>query len=153
MKWFSSTMLGVLAARNLGFGWALAEICQTFDFGKQQCHRGMSRPKSATQSLLDIATSLIGLGPIQRKRNGSAVPCLVCWLQKTLVLAGLWLKSAKPLASSNANEACHVQNQPHRASLTLYHHSLNLCGGNEMVQQYHAWCAGCKKPWFWLGSG
>jgi hypothetical protein len=28
-------MLGVLAAKNLGFGWALAEICQTF--GKQQC--------------------------------------------------------------------------------------------------------------------
>jgi hypothetical protein len=55
MKWFSSAMLGVLAARNLGF------------------------------------------------------------------LAGLWLKSAKPLtlASSSANEACHVQNQPHRASLTL----------------------------------
>jgi hypothetical protein len=35
MKWFSSTMLGVLAAKNLGFGLALAEICQTF--GKQQC--------------------------------------------------------------------------------------------------------------------
>jgi hypothetical protein len=30
MKWFSSAMLGVMAANNLGFGLALAEICQTF---------------------------------------------------------------------------------------------------------------------------
>ena len=30
MKWFSSALLGVLAARNLGFGMALAEICLTF---------------------------------------------------------------------------------------------------------------------------
>ena len=29
MKWFSSGFLGVLAANNLGFGLALAEICQT----------------------------------------------------------------------------------------------------------------------------
>jgi hypothetical protein len=31
MKWSSSGLLGVLAANNLGFGLALAEICQTFD--------------------------------------------------------------------------------------------------------------------------
>jgi hypothetical protein len=30
MKWFSSAMLGVLAANNLGIGLALAKICQTF---------------------------------------------------------------------------------------------------------------------------
>jgi hypothetical protein len=36
MKWFSSAMLGVLAANNLGYGLApLAEICQTF--GQWQC--------------------------------------------------------------------------------------------------------------------
>jgi hypothetical protein len=29
MKWFSSAMLGVVAANYLGFGLALAEICQT----------------------------------------------------------------------------------------------------------------------------
>jgi hypothetical protein len=28
MKWFSSAMLYVLAANNLGFGLALAEICK-----------------------------------------------------------------------------------------------------------------------------
>jgi hypothetical protein len=30
MKWFSSSVLGVLTANNLGIGLALAEICQTF---------------------------------------------------------------------------------------------------------------------------
>jgi hypothetical protein len=34
MKWFSSAMLGVLA-QKLGFGLALAEICQTL--GQQKC--------------------------------------------------------------------------------------------------------------------
>ena len=59
MKWFSSAMLGVLAANNLGFGLAVAEICQTF--GQQQCQMHMACPKSATQSLHDTITSLIGL--------------------------------------------------------------------------------------------
>jgi hypothetical protein len=31
MKWSSSGFLAVLAAINLGFGFTLAEICQTFD--------------------------------------------------------------------------------------------------------------------------
>ena len=35
MECFSSGLLGVLAANNLGFGLALAEIRQTF--GQQQC--------------------------------------------------------------------------------------------------------------------
>jgi hypothetical protein len=30
MKWSSSSMLGVLAANNLGFGLGLSEFCQTF---------------------------------------------------------------------------------------------------------------------------
>jgi HD-like signal output (HDOD) protein len=30
MKWFSSDMLGMLAANNLVFGLALDKICQTF---------------------------------------------------------------------------------------------------------------------------
>ena len=30
MEWFSSALLGVKAANNLGFGLALAGICQTF---------------------------------------------------------------------------------------------------------------------------
>ena len=63
MKWFSSAMLGLIAANNLGFGLALAEICQTF--GQQQCHMDMACPKSATQSLPSIVTSLIG--PMWRK--------------------------------------------------------------------------------------
>jgi hypothetical protein len=44
MKWFDSTIVGVLAANNLGFGFALANgICQTF--GEQQCQgdHGMSK--------------------------------------------------------------------------------------------------------------
>jgi hypothetical protein len=57
MKWFSSAVLSVLAANNLGFGLALAGISQTF--GQQQCNRDMACPKSATQSLLNIVTSLI----------------------------------------------------------------------------------------------
>ena len=35
MKWSSSGFLGVLSASNLGFGLAVAEICQTFV--QQQC--------------------------------------------------------------------------------------------------------------------
>jgi hypothetical protein len=53
-------MVVVLAAINLGFGLAVAEICQPLD--QQQSHRGMACPKSATQSLLNIViSSLIGL--------------------------------------------------------------------------------------------
>jgi hypothetical protein len=56
-------MFGVMAANNLGFGAALAGIFQTF--GQLHSHRDMTCPKSATQSLLDTATPLIG--PIWRK--------------------------------------------------------------------------------------
>jgi hypothetical protein len=63
MKWFSSAMLGVLAVNKIGFGLALAEICQTL--GVRLCQDHMACPKSATQSSLDIVTSLIG--PIWRK--------------------------------------------------------------------------------------
>jgi hypothetical protein len=58
MKWFSSAMLGLIAANNLEFDLTLAEICQIF--GQQQSHGGMAFPKSATQSLLNIVKSLIG---------------------------------------------------------------------------------------------
>ena len=63
MKWSSSGFLGVLAAINLGFGVALAEISQ--HFGQQQCQEGMACPKSATHSLHNMVTSLIG--PTWRK--------------------------------------------------------------------------------------
>jgi hypothetical protein len=46
------------------------------------------------------------------------VPCLVCWLQTILVLAWLWLKSAKCFASGSDKSTSHVQNQSHRASST-----------------------------------
>ena len=58
MKWSSSGFLGVLAANNLGFGLALAEICQTF--GQQLCQETMGCIKSSSQSLHNMATSLIG---------------------------------------------------------------------------------------------
>ena len=58
MKGFSSVMLGVLAANNLGFGLALAEICQIF--GRRQCQEGMTCQKSTTHSLHNMVTSLIG---------------------------------------------------------------------------------------------
>jgi hypothetical protein len=80
----------VLAWNNLGFGLALTGICQIFD--QRQCNANMTCPKSATQSLLNIVPPLIG--PIWRKWNGSAVPCLVCLLETTsMILAWLWLKS------------------------------------------------------------
>ena len=48
MKWSSSGMLDDLAANNLGFGLAVAEICQTF--GQRQCPRGHDMSKfSPTQ--------------------------------------------------------------------------------------------------------
>jgi hypothetical protein len=43
MKWFSSAMLGVLAANNLGFGWALAGL-----YGKllaSHMHQGHGMPQ------------------------------------------------------------------------------------------------------------
>jgi hypothetical protein len=62
-EWFSTAMVGVVAANNLGFGCALVDkICQTFG---AQCHRDMRCPKSATQSPLNIVTSL--RSPIWRK--------------------------------------------------------------------------------------
>jgi hypothetical protein len=36
IKWFSSSMLCELASNNLGFGLALAEICQCQTFGQRQ---------------------------------------------------------------------------------------------------------------------
>jgi hypothetical protein len=50
-------------ANNLDFGLALAEICQPFY--QPQCNKDMACPKSATQSLLKIVTSLSG--PIWKK--------------------------------------------------------------------------------------
>jgi hypothetical protein len=38
--------------------------------------------------------------------------------QPWLILAWLWLKSAKPLASNNAKWTWHVQNQPDIAFIT-----------------------------------
>jgi predicted Na+-dependent transporter len=58
MKWSNSGLIGVLGAKNLGFGFALAEICQTF--GQQQCEESMACPKSDPQSLHNMVTSLIG---------------------------------------------------------------------------------------------
>jgi hypothetical protein len=57
MKSFSSAMLGVFAATTLGFGLALAEICQTF--GQQSCQGDMACPEPAPKSLLNIDISLI----------------------------------------------------------------------------------------------
>jgi hypothetical protein len=54
----------------------------------------------------------------------------------------------------SAKRTWHVQNQPHRAFITLQHHSLDPYGRNEMGQQCHAFYASCKQPWFSLdGSG
>ena len=43
MKWFSSGLLDVLAANNLGFGLALAENCQTFGQPQSIEGHGMSK--------------------------------------------------------------------------------------------------------------
>jgi hypothetical protein len=85
MEWFGSVLLGLLAANNLGSCLALAEICQTF--GLPQCQGDMGHGMS----------KISHTGPSQhcdithwtatwRKWNGFAVPCLVCWLQTSLVL-------------------------------------------------------------------
>ena len=43
MKWSSSGLHGALAANNLGFGLALAEICQTFWQATAPRGHGMSK--------------------------------------------------------------------------------------------------------------
>jgi hypothetical protein len=63
MKWSSSGYLGVLAANKVVFGLGVAEICQTFC--QQQYQEGTTCPKSPTQSLHSMVTSLIG--PMWRK--------------------------------------------------------------------------------------
>jgi hypothetical protein len=42
-----------------------------------------------------------------------------CALQTILVLAWLWLKSAKLFASGSDKSTWHIQNQPHRAFSSL----------------------------------
>jgi hypothetical protein len=107
-------------SNNLRFGSALAEICQqTYGFVQRQCQEGTTGPKSDTQSIHNMVTSLIG--PTSRKWNGPAVVSLVCWLQTLSVLAWLWLKSANKLmvlSSDSAKRAWQVQNQTHRAFIT-----------------------------------
>jgi hypothetical protein len=94
----------------LGSGWNLSNVWPAI-----QCQEDMICSKTATYSLPSMVTSLIG--PIWRKWNGPAVVSLVCWLQTTLVLAWLCVKSAKCLASDTvAKRTWHVQKQPHIAS-------------------------------------
>jgi hypothetical protein len=150
-QWF----LGVLAENNLVFGLALAEICQTFGQlwpATKPSIKDMTCPKSALWSLHSMVTSLTG--SIWRKWNGPAVVSLVYWFHTSLVLAWLWLKYAKLLASKSIKRTWHVQNQPYGAFIAWWHHSSDPYGGNEMVQQcWFLSCTGFKQPWFWLGSG
>jgi hypothetical protein len=70
--------------------------------------------------------------------------------QTFLVLAWLWLKSAKLLTSDDSdNRSLHINNQPHRAFITWQHHSLDPYGGNAMVQQWSF--SGYIQPWIWFG--
>ena len=64
MKWSSCGFLAYMATNILGFGLALAEICQTFG-QQQQSQEGIVCPKSAPQSIHSMVTSLIG--PIWNK--------------------------------------------------------------------------------------
>jgi hypothetical protein len=66
----------------------------------------------------------------------------VCWLQTTLVLAWLWLKSAKLLDSSSATVTWHVQNHPH----VKEHH----CGGISYL--INLWSMN-EKDLQWKGNG
>jgi hypothetical protein len=96
MKWSSSSgFLGMLATNKLGFGFALAENSNlpNLFFGQRQCQEGMACPISATHSLHSMVTSLIG--PIYggNEMVQQHLFSLVCWLQTSLVLALLWLKS------------------------------------------------------------
>ncbi len=87
IKWSSSGFLHVLAANILGFGLALAEICQTF--GQRQCQEGMACPKPTTQSLhkmssdaemLAITRPMAKLSPIETSKEFVVLFC--CLLKK-----------------------------------------------------------------------
>jgi hypothetical protein len=77
MKWFSSAMLGVLAANNLGFAWLWLRSAKPF--GQRQCQGDMSCPKSARQSILNIVTSLI-MDPYGAMNSMLAANTLMVWL-------------------------------------------------------------------------
>jgi hypothetical protein len=57
---------------------AVAEICQTFRPAPVPRRHGMSK---ISQTEPSKHCNITHYGPIWRKWNGSAVPCLVCWLQ------------------------------------------------------------------------
>ena len=150
IKWSSSGFLCVLAANNLDFGLAQAEICQTL--GQQQCQEDMAWPKSARHSLHNMLSSSIW--PILMISNGPAVVSYVSLLKTILILAWLWLKSAKLWAGNSVKRIWHVQNQHGIAFITLEDHSFDPYGGYQMVpQQWFPMCAGCKQSWFRLGPG
>jgi hypothetical protein len=90
----------------------LAEICQAY--GKQQCHLDMACPKSATQSLLNIVTSLIGpyemfssamFGVLAANNLGFGL----------MALAEIW----QTFGCGSVTRTWHDPNQPHRAFSTL----------------------------------
>jgi hypothetical protein len=92
MKWFSSALHGVLAANNLGFGLDLAEICQTFRPATVPQGHGVSKISGTESSQHGFIAHWTHM---EEMKYGSAVPCFMCWLQTTLVLAWLWLRSTK----------------------------------------------------------
>jgi hypothetical protein len=129
-------LLGVvLAKKNLGFGLALDEICQTF------C------PATVPHGHGVLAANNLGFG--------LALVKMLAANNLGFGLAQTWLKSAKAnlFTRDSATGTCCVPNQWHRAFPTWFHCSLDTHGGNEMVQQCLAWCVGCKQPWFWFGPG
>ena len=94
MKWSSSGFLGVLAANNLGFGLALAEICQTFWPAAVPDRHGMSKIGHVEPSQHDnithwthmeemkwFSSALLGVLAARNHGFGMALaePCLTFW--------------------------------------------------------------------------
>ena len=104
-------------------------------------------PKSARHSLHNIGRSLIG--PIWRLSNGPAVRsgCKQPWL----ILAWLWLKSAKlwPATVPRGHGMSKISqtHSLHNMVTSLIGSIWKISNGPAVV------CAGCKQSWFWLGSG
>jgi hypothetical protein len=64
---------------------------------------------------------------------------------------GSELKSAKLFGQRQCQEGMTCPKSATQSLQNIWqHHSMDPCGGNEMVQQQFSWCAGCKRPWFWL---
>jgi hypothetical protein len=116
MKWFSSSMLGVLAANNLGFAWLWPESAIPFWPAAVPRRHGMSKISHTEPS---HHCNITHRTHMEEMKCFSSAMLGVLAMQTTLVLLGCHGWDLPSVLDCSAKETWHVQNQPDRASSTL----------------------------------